>query len=174
MMLTPASMRLGERRIVAVGCLLLSAAGIAIPFVGSLGMEVVLTIFPVSFGGTTCATNAAPANNLLRPEKQRIRFPVGDSRNQPRKPPQGMMCAQAIVTRRNVLNLEIDSGPVTPFASQTTSYPGRIHASPRNRQTITAIIVRIHFPETYQAQMQPPNKKRGEPVSPVIHRHASG
>ena len=85
-MLTPASMRLGERRTVAVACLLLSAAGIAIPFVGSLGM-VVLTIFPVSFGGTPRATNAAPANNLLRPEKQRIRFPVGDSRNQPRKPP---------------------------------------------------------------------------------------
>ena len=53
-MLTPASMRLGERRIVAVGCLLLSAAGIAIPFVGSLGMVVVLTIFPVLWRHDAC------------------------------------------------------------------------------------------------------------------------
>ena len=52
-MLTPASMRLGERRIVAVGCLSLSAAGIAIPFVGSLGM-VVLTIFPVLWRHDAC------------------------------------------------------------------------------------------------------------------------
>ena len=65
-MLTPQSMRNGARRAVVVACLLLCSVGLAIPFVGSLTMVVILTIFPVSFGGTATATNAALANDLLR------------------------------------------------------------------------------------------------------------
>jgi ACS family glucarate transporter-like MFS transporter len=64
--LTPATRRSGGRRMVVVTCLLLCAVGMAIPFVDSLGMVVVLTILPVSFGGTASATNAALANDLLR------------------------------------------------------------------------------------------------------------
>jgi MFS family permease len=64
--LTPQTMRNGARRIVVVACLLLCSVGIAIPFVESLTAVVVLTIFPVSFGGTASATNAALANDLLR------------------------------------------------------------------------------------------------------------
>ncbi len=63
---TPETIHSGARRIVVVACLLLCAVGVAIPFVDSLGMVVVLTIFPVSFGGTASATNAALANDLLR------------------------------------------------------------------------------------------------------------
>ena len=64
--LTPQTMRSGARRIVVVACLLLCAVGMAIPFVDSLTAVVILTIFPVSFGGTASATNAALANDLLR------------------------------------------------------------------------------------------------------------
>jgi MFS family permease len=64
--LTPQTMRGGARRIVVVACLLLCAVGMAIPFVDGLTMVIVLTIFPVSFGGTATATNAALANDLLR------------------------------------------------------------------------------------------------------------
>ena len=64
--LTPHTMASGARRIVVVACLLLCAVGVAIPFVNSLTMVVVLTIFPVSFGGTASATNAALASDLLR------------------------------------------------------------------------------------------------------------
>ena len=64
--LTPQTMRNGARRIVVVACLLLCAVGMAIPFVDSLTAVVILTIFPVSFGGTASATNAALANDLLR------------------------------------------------------------------------------------------------------------
>jgi len=64
--LTPHTMRNGGRRIVVVACLLLSALGMAIPLVDSLPLLVVLTIFPVSFGGTATATNAALCNDLLR------------------------------------------------------------------------------------------------------------
>jgi MFS family permease len=64
--LTPQTMRNGARRIVVVACLLLCSVGIAIPFVESLTAVVILTIFPVSFGGTASATNAALANDLLR------------------------------------------------------------------------------------------------------------
>jgi ACS family glucarate transporter-like MFS transporter len=64
--LTPQTMRNGARRIVVVACLLLCSVGIAIPFVASLTAVVILTIFPVSFGGTASATNAALANDLLR------------------------------------------------------------------------------------------------------------
>ncbi len=64
--LTPHTMRNGGRRIVVVACLLLSALGMAIPLVDSLTLLVILTIFPVSFGGTATATNAALCNDLLR------------------------------------------------------------------------------------------------------------
>jgi ACS family glucarate transporter-like MFS transporter len=64
--LTPGTMRSGRRRIVVVACLLLSSAGLAIPFVDSLTFVVILTILPVSFGGTATATNAALCNDLLR------------------------------------------------------------------------------------------------------------
>jgi MFS family permease len=65
-MLTPHTLHSGARRVVVVACLLLCAVGVAIPFVDSLMMVVVLTIFPISFGGTASATNAALANDLLR------------------------------------------------------------------------------------------------------------
>ena len=65
-LLTPETRRRGGRRIVVVACLLLCSLGMAIPLVGSLMMVMVLTIFPVSFGGTATATNAALANDLLR------------------------------------------------------------------------------------------------------------
>jgi ACS family glucarate transporter-like MFS transporter len=64
--LTPHTMHNGGRRIVVVACLLLSALGMGIPFVDSLPLLVILTIFPVSFGGTATATNAALCNDLLR------------------------------------------------------------------------------------------------------------
>jgi MFS family permease len=64
--LTPHTMRNGGRRVVVVACLLLCALGSAIPFVDSLTMVVILTIFPISFGGTATATNAALCNDLLR------------------------------------------------------------------------------------------------------------
>ena len=65
-LLTPQAMHSGARRNVVVACLLLSAVGMAIPFVGSLTLVVILTILPVSFSGTASATNAALANDLLR------------------------------------------------------------------------------------------------------------
>jgi cyanate permease len=64
--LTPRTMREGARRIVVVTCLLFGALGLLIPFVDSLWLVVVLTIFPISFGGTATATNAALCNDLLR------------------------------------------------------------------------------------------------------------
>ena len=64
--LTPQTMRQGARRNVVVACLLLSALGIFIPMVNSLALVVILTIFPISFGGTATATNAALCNDLLR------------------------------------------------------------------------------------------------------------
>jgi ACS family glucarate transporter-like MFS transporter len=63
---TPQTRGTGARRIVVVACLALCAVGVAIPFVDSLTMVVILTIFPVSFGGTATATNAALATDLLR------------------------------------------------------------------------------------------------------------
>jgi MFS family permease len=66
LILTPETMHSGARRIVVVTCLVLCAVGVAIPFVESLTFVVALTIFPVSFGGTASATNAALANDLLR------------------------------------------------------------------------------------------------------------
>ncbi len=64
--LTPRTMRDGARRIVVVTCLALCALGMAIPFVDSLTLVIILTIFPISFGGTATATNAALCNDLLR------------------------------------------------------------------------------------------------------------
>ncbi len=64
--LTPKTLPTGARRIVVVTCLLLCSVGMAIPFVDSLTAVVILTILPVSFGGTASATNAALANDLLR------------------------------------------------------------------------------------------------------------
>jgi MFS family permease len=64
--LTPQTMRDGGRRIVVVTCLALCALGMAIPFVDSLALLVILTIFPISFGGTASAVNAALCNDLLR------------------------------------------------------------------------------------------------------------
>jgi MFS family permease len=64
--LTPTTMREGARRIVVVACLAFSALGMAIPYVDSLTLVIVLTIFPISFGGTATATNAALCNDLLR------------------------------------------------------------------------------------------------------------
>jgi MFS family permease len=65
-MLTPETMRRGNRRLVVVACLVLCSLGLAIPFVDSLTLVVILTIFPVSFGNTATATNAALTNDLLR------------------------------------------------------------------------------------------------------------
>jgi MFS family permease len=65
-MLTPNAIRSGGRRVVVVACMLLCAVGAAIPFVDSLTMVIVLTIFPVNFGGAASATNAALANDLPR------------------------------------------------------------------------------------------------------------
>lgn len=65
-MLTHGTMRSGRRRLVVVACLLLSSAGLLIPFVDSLTLMLILTILPVSFGGTATATNAALCNDLLR------------------------------------------------------------------------------------------------------------
>ena len=65
-MLTPDTMRRGSRRLVVVACLVLCSLGLAIPFVNSLTLVVILTIFPVSFGNTATATNAALTNDLLR------------------------------------------------------------------------------------------------------------
>jgi len=64
--LTHETIHSGARRVVVVACLLLCALGMAIPLVDALALVVVLTIFPVSFGGTATATNAALANDLLR------------------------------------------------------------------------------------------------------------
>jgi MFS family permease len=64
--LTPTTMREGARRIVVVACLAFGALGMAIPYVDSLTLVIVLTIFPISFGGTATATNAALCNDLLR------------------------------------------------------------------------------------------------------------
>jgi ACS family glucarate transporter-like MFS transporter len=64
--LTPHTMRNGGRRIVVVACLLFCALGMVIPFIDSLTLVIILTIFPISFGGTATATNAALCNDLLR------------------------------------------------------------------------------------------------------------
>ena len=64
--LNPQTMRSGRRRLVVVVCLVLTAAGMLIPFVHSIALVVVLTILPISFSTTATATNAALTNDLLR------------------------------------------------------------------------------------------------------------
>ncbi len=64
--LTAETVRSGRRRIVVAACLVLTAAGIAIPYVQSLSLVVVLTILPVGFSNTATATNAALTSDLLR------------------------------------------------------------------------------------------------------------
>ncbi len=63
--LTPDAVRRGKRRGVVVACLILTAGGIAIPYVQSLTFVVLLTILPVSFSNTATATNAALTSDLL-------------------------------------------------------------------------------------------------------------
>jgi len=65
-MLTPSTMQSGRRRLVVVACLVLAAGGMAIPFVQSLGLVVLLSILPISFSNTASATNAALTSDLLR------------------------------------------------------------------------------------------------------------
>lgn len=64
--LNPETMRGGRRRLVVVVSLILTAGGMLIPFVQSIGLVVLLTILPISFSTTTTATNAALTNDLLR------------------------------------------------------------------------------------------------------------
>lgn len=64
--LSRAALHNGGRRLVVAACLFLCALGMAIPVAHGLALVVVLTIFPVSFGGTATATNAALATDLLR------------------------------------------------------------------------------------------------------------
>jgi MFS family permease len=64
--LTADTVRSGRRRIVVAACLVLAAAGMAIPYVQSLWLVVVLTILPVGFSNTATATNAALTSDLLR------------------------------------------------------------------------------------------------------------
>lgn len=58
-------MMLPSRRLVVAACLLLSATGLLTLFIDSPPLIVILTILPVSFGGTATATNAAFCNDLL-------------------------------------------------------------------------------------------------------------
>lgn len=65
-MLTPETGGSGRRRVVLAACLLLTAGGMAIPYVDSLALVVVLTVLPVSFSNTAAAVNAALTSDLLR------------------------------------------------------------------------------------------------------------
>jgi len=58
--------RSGQRRLLVVACLLLTAGGMLIPFVDSLTLVVLLAILPVTFSSTVTAANAALTNDLLR------------------------------------------------------------------------------------------------------------
>jgi len=60
------TMRSGRRRLVVVASLVLTSAGMMIPFVDSVGLVVLLTILPISFSQTVTATNAALTSDLLR------------------------------------------------------------------------------------------------------------
>ncbi|HUB49570.1 MAG TPA: MFS transporter [Acetobacteraceae bacterium] len=64
-LLSPDSLRAGRRRNVVIICLVLTAAGMAIPFANSLALVVFLTILPVSFSNAATATNAALTSDLL-------------------------------------------------------------------------------------------------------------
>lgn len=61
-----ASLRRGARRYVVALCLLLTAAGLLIPYVDSLAAVVVLVTFAVSFSNVGPAANAALTSDLLR------------------------------------------------------------------------------------------------------------
>jgi len=63
--LSPDAVRAGKRRGVVVVCLILTAGGMAIPYVGSIGAVVALTILPIAFSNTATATNAALTSDLL-------------------------------------------------------------------------------------------------------------
>ncbi|MCL5044943.1 MAG: MFS transporter [Deltaproteobacteria bacterium] len=65
-LLTVETMRRGGRRMVVAASLVLTAAGMAIPYVDALALVVTLTILPVSFSATVTSTNAALAADLLR------------------------------------------------------------------------------------------------------------
>ena len=65
-MLSPETARTGRRRLVLAACLILTAGGMAIPYVNSIALVVVLTILPVSFSNTATAVNAALTSDLLR------------------------------------------------------------------------------------------------------------
>ena len=60
------TVRSGRRRIIVTACLVLTAGGMAIPYVQSLGLVIFLTILPVSFSNTASAVNAALTSDLLR------------------------------------------------------------------------------------------------------------
>ena len=64
-LLSPDALRSGKRRNIVILCLVLTAAGMAIPFASSIGMVVFLTILPVSFSNAATATNAALTSDLL-------------------------------------------------------------------------------------------------------------
>lgn len=64
-LLSADDLRAGRRRNVVVLCLVLTAAGMAIPFASSLALVVFLTILPVSFSNAATATNAALTSDLL-------------------------------------------------------------------------------------------------------------
>lgn len=56
----------GKRRYLVAICLLLTASGLLIPYVGSLTAMIVLVTFAVSFANCGPATNGALTNDLLR------------------------------------------------------------------------------------------------------------
>jgi len=60
------SLRRGRRRWLVALCLLLTAAGLLVPYVDSLAAVVVLVTFAVSFSNVGPATNAALTGDLLR------------------------------------------------------------------------------------------------------------
>ena len=59
-------MRVGNRRYLVALCLLLTAAGLAIPFVESLAAVIVLITIAVSFASVGPAANGALVSDLLR------------------------------------------------------------------------------------------------------------
>jgi MFS family permease len=63
--LSPDAVRAGKRRGVVVVCMILTAGGMAIPYVDSLSVVVGLTILPIAFSNTATATNAALTSDLL-------------------------------------------------------------------------------------------------------------
>jgi MFS family permease len=65
-MFSVAALRRGARRYVVALCLLLTAAGLLIPYVGSLAAVIVLVTLAVSFSNVGPATNAALTSDLLR------------------------------------------------------------------------------------------------------------